>query len=165
MGAQPTMYDVHVNRPLTNISVAYLQDQKAFVADKVFPVVPVEKQSDRYFVYLRGNMIKDAMRIRAAGRQSAGTGWNLDSSPTYFADVRALHHDVPDMIRANADQPLNMDADATRFLTQISWITKENIFVQKFFGTGIWSNPDMLGTANLAAVDATHFLQWNDPSS
>lgn len=163
MGQQPTMYDVHVNRPLTNISVAYLQDQKIYVADKVFPVVPVAKQSDRYFVYLRGNMIRDSMRIRAAGRQSAGTGWNLDSSPSYFANVRALHHDVPDQIRANSDQPLNPDADATRFLTQLSWLSKENVFTTNFFNTGIWSNADQVGVAGAPGVN--QFMQWNNTAS
>lgn len=161
--AQPTMYDVHVNRPLTNLSIAYMQEEKAFVAERVFPKVPVEKQSDRYFVYQRGNMIRDAMQIRAAGQESAGTGFTLDSTPTYFADVRALHHDIPDMIRANSDQPLNPDADATRFLTQLAWISKENVFVSKYFTTGIWSNTDQVGVAS--APGANQFLQWNNPAS
>ncbi len=46
----PTQTDVHVNQPLTNISVAFMQSDAGFVARKVFPVVPVAKQSDRYYV-------------------------------------------------------------------------------------------------------------------
>src|ERR1017187_6613169 len=48
---QPTLQDVHVNRPLTNISVAYLQEAAGveFVADKAFPAVPVENKSDLYY--------------------------------------------------------------------------------------------------------------------
>ena len=42
----PSRGDVHVNRPLTNISIAFLQTQEAFVADRVFPNIPVTKQSD-----------------------------------------------------------------------------------------------------------------------
>jgi hypothetical protein len=30
----PTAGDVHVNRPLTNISIAYMQDAAGFVADR-----------------------------------------------------------------------------------------------------------------------------------
>jgi hypothetical protein len=41
---QPTPNQVHVNAILTNISVAYIQSADSFVAGKVFPVVPVEKQ-------------------------------------------------------------------------------------------------------------------------
>ena len=39
--------DVHIDGPLSNISTAYMQEQTDFVAGRVFPVVPVEKQSDK----------------------------------------------------------------------------------------------------------------------
>ena len=39
---------VHIDQPLTNLTIAYVQDQNAFIADKVFPVVGVERQSDKY---------------------------------------------------------------------------------------------------------------------
>ena len=46
--------DVHINRPLTNISVSWAQDRSAFVSDRIFPVIPVipvMKQSDAYYEY------------------------------------------------------------------------------------------------------------------
>ncbi len=43
----PTAGDVHVNTPLTQISIAYLQSQTEFVAAQFAPVIPVSKQSDR----------------------------------------------------------------------------------------------------------------------
>ena len=58
----PTFSDVHVNRPLTNISVAWIQEESAFIADKVFPSVAVQKQSDRYFVYFREDWYRDEAR-------------------------------------------------------------------------------------------------------
>ena len=54
---QPTASDVHVNMPLTNISVAWMQNQQEFIADRVFPTVPVKHRSDRYYVYDRDNRI------------------------------------------------------------------------------------------------------------
>lgn len=48
--SQPTASDVHIDKPLTNISVAYIQNTNEFIADKVFPTVPVDKQTDKYFV-------------------------------------------------------------------------------------------------------------------
>lgn len=162
--AQPTMYDVHVNRPLTNISVAYMQSTNLFVADKVFPRVSVEKQSDLYFKYVRGEMIRDTMAIRAAGKESAGTGFKLDSSNSYFANVRALHHDIPDMIRANSDQPLNPDSDATRFLTQLALINREINWTNNYFTTSVWSGrTDQTGVAS--APSTNQFLQWDNASS
>ena len=37
----PAQSDLHVNVPLTNVSVAYVQSSSAYIADKVFPKVPV----------------------------------------------------------------------------------------------------------------------------
>lgn len=39
--------DVHVDRTLTDISVAYLQESDGFISSKVFPVV----QGDSYFLW------------------------------------------------------------------------------------------------------------------
>ena len=50
--AQPTPSDVHIDRPLTNISIAFLQAQDRFIGTRVFPVVPVEKQGTRTVVNL-----------------------------------------------------------------------------------------------------------------
>ena len=45
----PTLSQVHVDAILTNSSVAYIQAADNFIANKVFPIVPVDKQSDLYF--------------------------------------------------------------------------------------------------------------------
>ena len=47
--AQPNVNNVHIDAILTNISVAYMQKSENFIADKVFPVVTVDKKSDKYF--------------------------------------------------------------------------------------------------------------------
>ncbi|NBO09074.1 MAG: hypothetical protein EBV30_06965, partial [Actinobacteria bacterium] len=63
--AQPTSGDVHVDAILTNISVAYIQEQAAYVASRIFPTVPVEKQSDKYFIYTKGDWFRDEAQLRA----------------------------------------------------------------------------------------------------
>ena len=49
---QPTLFQVHVQAALTQIAIAYIQDQSYYIADKVFPVIPVEHQSDRQILHL-----------------------------------------------------------------------------------------------------------------
>jgi hypothetical protein len=88
---RPTPSDVHVNAPLTNISIAYIQRATQFIADRVFPIVPVTKQSDRYFVYTRADWLRSEVQLRGPASESAGGGWVLDNTPTYFADVWAVH--------------------------------------------------------------------------
>ena len=121
--AQPTANDVHIDAILTNISVAYIQDQNAFVASKVFPTIPVEKQSDKYFVYTKGDWFRDEAQLRAPATESAGSGYNLTTA-TYNTQVYAFHKDVDDQVRANADNPLNPDRDATSFITQRMWLNE-----------------------------------------
>src|ERR1039457_6552288 len=115
--SQPTQNDVHVNVPLSNFSLFFEQDQEAFVADRVFPGVPVEHQSNVYYTYNRGDFNRNQVKLRAAGTESAGSGYNLNANASYYAPVYALHKDIPDQVRNNADAMLNPDLEATRFLT------------------------------------------------
>ena len=156
---QPTLGDVHVNRPLTNISVAYSQEAAGveFVADRAFPGIPVENKSDLYYTYKRADFNRDEMQKRALATESAGTGYGLDSTGTYNCDVWALHKDVDDQIRANSDSPLSPDRDATIFLTNKALIRREAQWVSQYFKTGIWSGE----VAGQAASDSTHVAYWD----
>lgn len=165
----PTPGDVHVNRPLTQISIAYMQNPAGFVADRVFPGIPVQKQSDRYFRYDRSDFNRNQMQRRAAGTESAGTGYKLKNTDTYFADIWALHKDVDDPTRANADDPLNMDRDVTMFLSQQALLNREVNWSSNYFTTGLWtgitgSAQDVTGTVGSAGAPAD-VLQWNESTA
>ena len=141
----PTSFDVHVDAILTNMSVAYMQVAFAFVASRAFPQVSVAKQTDKYFVYDQADFFRDQVQRRADGTQSAGTGYSL-STETYAAEVYALHKDIGDQTRANADDPLDMDMDATRFLTQQMLIRQEVEWAASAFTTGVWGSDVTPGT-------------------
>jgi hypothetical protein len=162
MPGNPQLGDVHVDAPLTNMSVAYIQDQAAFVADRVFANIPVLKQSDRYYVYNRADFNRDEMEERAPGAESAGNGYDLDNTPTYFAPVQAYHKDVPDQIRANSDSVLGPDRDATIFVTNKALIRRERTFAAKYFQPGVWLN-QAVGVS--ATPGPGEFLQWNNADS
>src|SRR3990167_4465305 len=114
----PTSSDVHVNAPLTNLSVAYTQKAERFVAERVFARVPVAKQSDRYIEYNRRDWQRVEAKLRAPGTEAAGGGWRIDNTKSYFCDVVAVKKAIDDQIRANADAVINMDRDATEWVTQ-----------------------------------------------
>jgi len=158
----PTPGDVHVNTPLTNISVAFLQRQAAFIADQVFPNIPVPKQSDRYYTYDRGMFNRDQMRKRAPGTESAGIHYTVDNTPTYFADVWAVHHDIPDQRRANADSVLDPDREASELVTHQALVKREKEWVTNYFVTGVWTG-EVEGVA--AAPGAGQILQWDAANS
>lgn len=152
---QPTSSDVHVDAILTNISVAYIQEQGNFIANRVFPVVPVEKQSDKYFKYNKGDWFRDEAQVRAPATESAGSGYGL-TTDNYSTQVYAFHKDVDDQVRANADTPLNPDRDATTFVTQRMLLRQEIDWSSTYFTTGVWA------TDKTGAVD---FTQWSNYTS
>jgi hypothetical protein len=148
-----------VNVPLTNISIAFLQNASNFVADRVFPNVPVPKQSDRYYTYDRGDFNRDEMTLRAPGTESAGGGYRIDNTPTYYAPVYAFHKDIDDQVRSNSDSVLSPDREATLYVTHKALIKREKLWVSKFFGAGLWTH-DWDGVNGSPTTNQVY--QWND---
>ena len=169
---RPSRSDVHINRPLGNVSVAYMQDATVFVADRVFPNIPVAKQSDSYFEYPRGDWNLDEMAERAPATESAGGTYGVTTS-SYSAKVRAFHRDVPDQVRDNSDDPISLDAEATRFVTHKALINRERNWATTFFTGGVWtfeadgvaSSPTSPGSFDPTNASNNDKLQWNDPAS
>lgn len=159
---QPTPGDAHVNQPLTNLSVAHVQAETGFIADKVFPTVPVSKKSDVYYSYDRGYFNRDEMKQRAPGTEAAGSGYSVDATNSYTCLRYGFKHDIPDELRTNADSPLQLDKEAMVLVTQKALIKREKLWVSKFFTTGKWGT-DLAGVA--AAPGAGQFLQFNDAAS
>jgi hypothetical protein len=114
-----------------------MQKASNFISTQVFPVVPVQKQSDKYFVYDKNDFLRDEMEQRADGAESAGAGYRL-ATDNYSCDVFALHKDIGDQTRANSDNPLDPDRDATNFLTQKALIRRERQWVSDAFAASIW---------------------------
>lgn len=165
---QPTISDLHVNALLTNLSLMYAQEAKNFVADSVFPTIPVTKKSDRYTRFSRADFNRNLMRVRAPGAESAGGGWTVDTTPTYDCAVWGLHKDIDDQIRGNADAVFNLDVEATRFLTNQALISKEIAWATAFFGSSIWTGADWLGVANGSGTGSgggagtNQVIKWSD---
>ena len=161
--AQPTTTDVHVNVPLTNMSVAYIQDQKAFRAAEIFPLIPVQKMSDKYFYYTKDYWFTNEAKVRGEGAETEGTGYGIDSSNSYGCQVYGLHKDIGDQTMANADVPLNMQRDAALFLTQKLLLAREKVFVDNCFtpdkSPTTWAT-EYEGYAHGASQ--LDFVQWDD---
>lgn len=170
--SNPTLGAVHISRPLSNLSIAFVQDANDFVADKVFPLLPVAKQADQYFIYDREYWFRSEMKKRAPGTESAGSDYDI-STGNYSCDVYALHKDIADQIRANEDTPLNSDRDATEWLTQQALLKKEIDFATNYMTGGIWTfeadgvalNPTDAGSFDPTNASNNDKLHWSDASS
>lgn len=157
----PKMQDAHIDRALTNISVAYLQDANAFIADKVFPIVPVKRQSDVFYTYDKGDFMRDEAQVRGAGTESAGGDYGVEAADPYYCRKHAFHKDVTEEERANYDEPLDADTDATDFVSQKMLIRREMAWASKFFTAGVWGTEITGG----AAAGENQAIKWDNPTS
>lgn len=150
---QPTASQVHVDRPLTNMSVAYMQRQTRFIADRVFGTLPVDKKSDLYFVYGREFFLSDDAQLRAPATESAGGGYGI-TTDNYACKVYAYHKDVDGQTRANTDNPLDADRDATQHVSQKMLIKREVEFLGSYFQPSTW-------TGSTTGADITPLTLWD----
>ena len=153
----PAISSVHINAPLTNISVAFLQAQENFVASSVFPRLPVNKKSDLYFVYPRQYWLQNLTKKRAAGAIAAVGGYSL-TTQTYITERDAVAMQIADPIRENADTPLDLDRAATEWVSQQMLLAQEVDFAAKYFAASIW-------TGSTTGGDITPATTWDDVAS
>lgn len=153
----PTQSDLHVNQPLTNVSVGYVLRADAFISTKVFPIVNVKKQSDLYWRYSKSDWRRTDVKRRAPSTETPGVGWNV-STDSYFAHVYGVHKDIDDQLRANADGTFKLDADATTFVTNQLLLKRDLDWSATYFREGVWGQ-DFTGVADNPS--GSNFLQWN----
>ena len=145
-----TPSNVHIDQPLSNLTLAYVQEQTNFIADKVFPTVGVQKQSDKYYIYDRANMNRAGDVQKLAPRTEVNRIGQSISNDSYFADVYGLGMDFDEQTLANEDAVLDIRSAGATTLVNRLLIHREEQFAASFFAAGIWG------------TDATPSNLWSD---
>ena len=154
---KPTINDIHVDPVLSNISVGYRP--AGFIADLVAPIIPVAKESGIYFVYDKSNLrLEDALRAPAAPHKRIG--YNV-SQETYQCHEYSLEKAIDDRVKSNAPVPLNMDRDATIFLTDKIMLQREKRVADLLTSTSNITNYTTL-SGTMYWTDATNSLPYAD---
>lgn len=118
----PSLSSVHIDRALTDVSIMYRNE--FYIADQVLPILPVNKRSDKYFVY-DPTMMLSGTTLDANGKpksyrrpksRPAEIDYTLSANP-FFAEQYVLAELVDDESVAEADSPLQPEIDATEMLT------------------------------------------------
>lgn len=163
-GGQPGQSDVYVVPLLTQMSVAFMQKPGSMISQIVAPSIPVTLQSAKYTQYPRGFFFRDDMQLRTDGSESAGGGFAVDNSASYFADVWAWHTDIGPQVRANATA-VDVDRAATMLCTNKALIRKEKIFLGTFFKGGVWTSDLVGATSGGGGTVAANTLGWLDATA
>jgi hypothetical protein len=142
--------NVHIDQPLSNLTLAYVQEQTNFIADKVFPTVGVQNQSNKYYIYDRANMNRAGDVQKLAPRTEVNRIGQSISNDSYFADVYGLGMDFDEQTLSNEDAMLDIRSAGATTLVNRLLIHREEQFAASFFAAGIWG------------TDATPSNLWSD---
>ena len=154
--------DVVVDQALANVSIKYSND--TFIADSIFPVVPVIKQTGKYYIYDKSNLRIDKT-ARAAGSPANEVDFGVAPTGVFSCDDHAQKGFIPQEVQDQADAALNPLIDETEDLTEKLMLDRElnlaNLITSTsnvtqnvtLSGTSQWSdysNSDPIGDVRLA---------------
>lgn len=144
--------DVVVDPALSNVSIKYTND--TFIADMIFPMVKVAKQTGKYYVYDKSNLRIDKTN-RAAGSGANEIDFGVGPTGTFATDDHALKGFVADEIQDQADAALNPLVDETEVVTEKLLLDRENNLATILQSTSnLTQNTTLSGTS-----------QWSDYSN
>ena len=148
----PTPKSAHKDTALTNISI--LHKNQNYIADRVFPQVPVTKQSDYYFIFRKGAWFRNEARVRGPGAVAARGGYPLTDT-TYRCEEYAFGHPVPIELLNNADSVLRPMETGTKFATDKVLLAKEKIVSDLCMTAGNWTTSDDVQAAWVKDTDGS----------
>lgn len=147
--AQPTPTDVHIDAALSNLSIAYRNE--GYVGDTVFPIVPVDKQSDYYFVFTKDFWFRNSVARRGPGGVYPEGGLEL-SSVQYVCVNKALSFPVPQETIDNQDAALSMEDDGAEWLADQFALDREIALAAAIMNASAWTSSTTLSGTS----------QWSD---
>jgi len=135
---QPGLSSVHSDKFLTNMSLAYAQEMRSFAYWQAGGLMPVAKQSDSYVKYDKHDWMRDAAQLAALGSPAQRGGYDI-STGSYSCSLYELAHYVPDQIKMNADQPIDVIKSGVQWLTQQMMIKAEVLWTSNLFASSKWA--------------------------
>jgi hypothetical protein len=104
-----TVGNVHVNAPLSNLARLYRPLDSGFIANEVCPILPVQHESDIYYIFTQGDFYGTDVSDLVADRDEPRELEFSHSTAGYQTARRELAWSVSDRERKNADNQLNLE--------------------------------------------------------
>jgi len=131
----PTAGDVHVDAALSAVSVSYRNPN--FIWETIFPVIPSDKQSDKYFTYDKADLMRNEAAVRAPGTLAQRGGYRV-SNTAYFCDNYAFGKATPDEAAQNSDEALDQQNADTEYVSDMVQRKAEITLAAAIFATSVW---------------------------
>lgn len=151
---------------LTNMSTAYFQSDEDYVADKIFPLVPVMLSSANYYKFSKEDLARDNMQRKpefgkvtpALMGQSEDTySCKVDQIIVGIDQIQALNYG-----RTNAPGVADPRRSKVRFAVEQTKIHLDRLFGDGFFKTGVWGTE---WEGKTTTPGTQQFYQFDDANS
>lgn len=150
--SDPTRGMIHLDAPLSEIAVAYVPEEENFIASTIFPSIPVNKQSDKYYIWTKGFWLRNSVERRTPGDTYPEGRLQL-SNDSYFCNLYHLGFPIPDEDRQNADPAVELEITGAEWLKTQFMLNREITLASDIFATSKWAT-DVVG--------GTGFTLWDD---
>lgn len=149
---------VHINQPLTNLSLGY--HPTGMVAEQIFPPIPVAHESDYYYVYDKAQAFRVERSdgygsLRADGARSLLEEFGATPA-LYQAEEFARRTRITDRQRANQDAVLNLEVSKLRRIQDKLLLDQELRVASLLTTAANWAS------SNKTTISGTN--QWNNAS-
>jgi len=108
----------HIDVPLSNLAIKAFQGASGFIAQQLLPIVPVGKQSDKYYILDKDSWLRIGNSFRAPKTSPRRVNFRV-SSDSYFADNYALSGENALEDLANADAAIRLRDNTTGVVTEM----------------------------------------------
>lgn len=149
--AQPHIGDVHVDTAISSAAIAYRNQR--YIAPEIAPVVPVEKETDVYYIFDKAEWFRDVADTDRRPGTRAPRGGYTTSTGSYTLKEIAQAHTIPDRIAAQADDVIDIYTRGAAWCAEMVMLRRERHTATTIMVTGVW------GTDNTSATD------WDDFSN
>jgi hypothetical protein len=154
------------NNYLTNMSMAFFQEEGDFVAPSIFPICPVQLSSSYYYTFSKADLARDNVKRKPAyGKVDPAIMGQTDN--TYKCEVDQIILGIDqissqDYGRSRAPGVADPRRAKVRFAAEQLRLHLDIVFAAKFFKSGVWGKE---WTGKAASPGSTQFLQFSASGS
>lgn len=131
-----------------------------FVARKIFPAIPSDDETGKYFEIDVDDMRRDTFVPRAPGTEIATGNWRM-TSKSFATEQYAYGEGLPEEFTAKSSPSLDVEETATLVCAERALISQEVRFGAAYWKTGVWG----IDRAGAASASATEFVYWDSDSA
>ena len=152
---------------LTNMALAYYQDDSKYFARTIFPICPVTLSSDNYYIFDKEDLRRDSWQRKPAyGKVDPAVLSEHTDTYTCLVDQMIMGIDQirqTDLTRRMGATVRDPRQQRTKAIAGQANIHQDRIFAERFFKSGVWGN-------EFAGVDSTNpvsgqFIKFSNGNS